>query len=481
MRRNVLLRSTSALALIVLGLSFATAGVAAGNHQTKTSTARAGQSESFDLRFGDQGREFVTFARRPTATQDARAMVLDSRGRTVIVGGDSQVGGRYSYIARLLPSGRLDPTFSGDGRKPLGLGYVPCRGPGNCVVYSTGGSTLNAVATDSKGRIIVAGAAARDGRGLVVVIARLTSRGLLDPTFSQDGRVALALAPRGGLNSAGATGISLTADGRIVVAGYSPGGPFVLRFNADGTLDDTFSSDGAVSLADLPEPKLCKDPSVGDSPSVAAQADGKILLTGNAHGCVVRLERDGSPDAQFGTDGFFVSTQSVDGGLEPRALALQSDGSIVVDGIVRSASAPSFGLERLTPNGSVDAAFGEAGLTTFSASIGDANSVPVAGSLALGPDRKIVMGAAIFDFRKQRAVEVTARLLPSGVLDKSFGTGGKRLFNFGPQHASSASYFGEQRPYRTSVAVRPRGSIVVAGGWFRGPDRLDFAVAQLVG
>src|SRR5262245_57269991 len=93
-----------------------------------------------------------------------------------------------------------------------------------------------------------------------------------------------------------ATSMAIQADGKIVVAGYSYNGintDFALaRYNANGSLDTTFSGDG----------KLTTSISSGNDgiASVALQADGRIVVAGYSYNganndfALARYNADGS-------------------------------------------------------------------------------------------------------------------------------------------------------------------------------------------
>ncbi len=99
--------------------------------------------------------------------------------------------------------------------------------------------------------------------------------GDLDLSFSSDGIVTTAV----GSGSDSARSVAIQSDGKIVVAGYSHNGSnndfALVRYNPDGSLDDSFDSDGIVTTA------------VGSNNdyaySVAIQSDGKIVAAGYSY------------------------------------------------------------------------------------------------------------------------------------------------------------------------------------------------------
>jgi uncharacterized delta-60 repeat protein len=132
--------------------------------------------------------------------------------------------------------------------------------------------------------------------------------------------------------------MSIQADGKIVVAGQSrivpsQGSDFALvRYNADGMLDNSFGSGGKV-LTDF----------TGNFDDIAynvlIQPDGKIVAAGYnfttpvANFALARYNADGSLDNNFGTGGKVVTSVGNFSAFNQRlGAALQADGKIVVAG-----------------------------------------------------------------------------------------------------------------------------------------------------
>src|SRR5207245_524704 len=112
-----------------------------------------------------------------------------------------------------------------------------------------------------------------------------------------------------------ASSVVLQADGKIVAAGTAfqsdLSSDFALaRYNADGTLDNSFGGDGDGKVTtDFPVSSIPSD-DVGHQ-VVIQQADGKIVVAGvsrdNIFGAgavaLARYNTDGSLDATFGDNG----------------------------------------------------------------------------------------------------------------------------------------------------------------------------------
>lgn len=97
-----------------------------------------------------------------------------------------------------------------------------------------------------------------------------------------------------------------------------------MRFNADGTLDTGFGSQGTRTF-DL-------SPNWDEATAMVVQPDGKLLLAvaysdaGNFAFGLLRLTTAGERDASFGTDGF-VFRHIGSGNDSPNAIVLQAAAS----------------------------------------------------------------------------------------------------------------------------------------------------------
>ncbi len=142
---------------------------------------------------------------------------------------------------------------------------------------------------------------------------------------------------------------------------------------------------------------------------MSIQSDGKIVVAGQATApdgspqiALARYNTDGSLDAAFGIGGI-VGLPENNGG-PPIGVAIQKDGKIVT-------AAPadlSVFVFRFNADGTPDQNFGSAGRVRLGFAVG---AIP--GAIAVRPDDTILV-----------ATDVLTRLLSSGQLDSSFGTGG---------------------------------------------------------
>jgi uncharacterized delta-60 repeat protein len=306
------------------------------------------------------------------------------------------------------------------------------------------------VAIQSDQKIVAAGDIA--GQGGRFALARYNADGTLDVSFSGDGKVATNFTA--GFD--GAFDVAVQADGKIVAVGFAAGsgGRFALaRYDSDGTLDVTFGGDGRVTTnfgAGL-------DVAFG----IALQTDEKIVVTGRVGGgggriAVARYNVDGSRDTSFSTDGK-VATDFTAGDDRADLLAVQADGKIVAAGTANTfRTSARFALVRYNADGSLDASFsGDGKVTTnFTAGFDGAFSV------AVQSDQKIIAAGQAFGSMG------LARYNSDGTLDVTFGGDGKVTTNFT-----------SELDYADDLELDADGRIVAAGSArFFGDSR--FALAR---
>jgi uncharacterized delta-60 repeat protein len=101
--------------------------------------------------------------------------------------------------------------------------------------------------------------------------------GSLDNTFDEDGKV-LTLIGGGNTNLVGANSVVIQSDGKIVVGGTSRNSFLIVRYNSNGSIDNTFDGDG-IALFSLANTGIYSQ----RLNTVAIQSDGKILAVDRLH------------------------------------------------------------------------------------------------------------------------------------------------------------------------------------------------------
>jgi uncharacterized delta-60 repeat protein len=146
---------------------------------------------------------------------------------------------------------------------------------------------------------------------------------------------------------------------------------------------------------------------------------GIIIIASNVY------SQAGSLDSSFGTGGKVVT--SINSGADKAyAVALQTDGKIIVAGMTTNASTgKDFACLRYNSNGTLDSTFGTSGIVTNDVQTG---SDDVVYSIAIQADGKIILAGYSDDGSNKNAALI--RLNTNGTLDTSFGTSGKVLTDF---------------------------------------------------
>jgi uncharacterized delta-60 repeat protein len=316
-----------------------TAGPAAGKGG-RFSLVRYNANGTRDGTFGTKGVVFTNFTKGGDLAYD---LALQADGKLIAVGKAAGGGGRFA-LARYRPNGRLDTTFSGDGKLMTNLTA------GNDYAYN--------VAVQTDGKIVVVGGAGGGGGRFAIV--RYKPNGMLDRSFSGDGKAFVNLTP----GSDYADDVALGSGGAVLVAGAANFGPSgslgLVRLVSDGTLDTTFDGDGKLIMS--------LTSGLDAAWGVAIQADEKIVAVGPAakNMGVVRFDSAGAPDPTFGPSAngeviidFTAGTDLAD------EVALDSAGRIVVVGVASLNTAnASFALARLTDAGILDSTFSAGGKLT---------------------------------------------------------------------------------------------------------------------
>ncbi len=326
------------------------------------------------------------------------------------------------------------------------------------LTFGVGGSVITninrdaaatSVAIQADGKIVVAGFCAD---GTVVCVARYDASGALDTTFNTTGTVQTPV----NTGNARASGIAIQGDGKIVVSGACQrpivNAPAfttefcVVRYTTTGTLDTSFNATGIVQVA-----VGINGQDLGNA--VALQSDGKIVVAGlcgnltstQSHVCTARFTSAGVLDTSFNATGKVVTP--VGGGLDSgQSLAVQSDGKIVVGGSCDNGAIHEFCVLRYTANGLLDTTFNSTGILRIPVGSGDAS----ANSLALQPDGKYLLAG-----RCSNGTNIDfciARVTSNGALDSTFNSTGK---------VTTAMGSGNDIAYK--VGVDAEGKIVVAG------------------
>ena len=304
---------------ILVGGDFTTLGGGGTGTTTRNRIGRLNVDGSLDTSFNPGANSWVN-----TISVQADGKILVGGDFTTLGGGGTGTTTR-NHIGRLNVDGSLDASFN----------------PG-----ANGG--VGAIAVQPNGKILVGGSFTSlggGGTGTITrkYIGRLNADGSLDTNCESE-------------TDAPVTDIAVQADGKILVGGLfnnlrdgsvAIGRNFIGRFNADGSVDLSFSSEADSTVT-----------------AIAVQADGKILIGGyfttlesfggtTTRNHIGRINVNGSVDTSFNPGANGTVT----------AIAVQADGKILVGGSFTSLGGGGEGtttrnyIGRLNADGSLDASF----------------------------------------------------------------------------------------------------------------------------
>jgi len=280
--------------------------------------------------------------------------------------------------------------------------------------------------------------------------------GDLDISFANGGILTQDLA---GGDDFGAA-VVIQADGKIIIAGPGSDGSkpnfSLARFAANGTLDSTFNPGGITPGIQSQAVGVCPC----GAQAMALQSDGKILVAGYAGNgtdldfAVARYNTDGTLDT--GNFSVLGNIQGVilipigSGTDQAEALALKANGSVVVAGFSDNGANDDFALAQINKDGILDALlFGTSGITTTDLSGADDKAF----AAAIQPDGKIVLAGYATNADTDFAL---ARYTSSGALDTTFNPGGAKP-------GTVTTDFGAGNDVAQTIVIQRDGKIVVAG------------------
>jgi uncharacterized delta-60 repeat protein len=346
----------------------------------------------------------------------------------------------------------LDPTF-GTG------GVVTTNGLGDL------NDTLQDVAVLPDGKILAAGRMSSASTARDFALVRYDANGSLDLTFGGgDGIVTTDIGGNGSGDAINA--IHVQGDGKIVAAGFTF--PFpeasndedtaIVRYNADGTLDESFDGPSGTGNGIVTLPVSATDDDSGFD--VTVDGSDRIVIAGfvfksgtdDEDFSVIRLTSTGALDTAFdgpsGTgDGIVILDFSGANGFDGATSVGLLDGDIIAAGFAHASDSDpdGFGLARLNgADGTLDADFdGESGsgngMVTTNTSV-SLNAATIGSGKILG----IGGGSAGFQL---------VRYNGDGTLDDGFGSDGMVTTSFGAEFSNG-----------TASAVVPDGSSYAVAG-----------------
>jgi uncharacterized delta-60 repeat protein len=387
---------------------------------------------ALDIRFGADGKVVtdISGVTDPGGNgDDLKALVIQTDGKIVAAGSSyTGVANITDFaVARYNVDGTLDTTFGSGGKVLTDFG---------------GQDSLAAAAVQSDGKIVVAGSSFVGCCG-DFVLARYDTDGTLDATFGTNGKVITDI---GGNDFI--AGMTILSNGKLLVVGKGGSARAVVlaRYAADGSLDATFGTGGTVIDPTVPMTFVR---------GLSVLPDSKIVVVGTSFNdfALARYNADGTLDTTFGSGGL-VTTDFGGTNDSGEAIAIASDGKIVLSGWSLMPSTVTFALARYNTDGTLDTTFGSDGTVTND--FGGPGLLSSSRAVAIQPDGKILAAGSVGDDF------ALARYNADGTLDTAFGSGGLVTTDFD-----------NNDEFARALSIQSDGKIVLGG-----PSNADFALAR---
>lgn len=326
------------------------AGYGANGTSDDTQVARYNPDGSLDTTFGTDGKVITDF----TGDDGAYAVAVQADGKIVAAGNCTGVHGADFSLVRYTTNGVLDSTFGTGGKviTPFDQG-----GNNHDVIFG--------VAIQSDGKIVAVGYAYNSSGTPDIAMARFNTNGTLDASFGTGGKVTTAVGSSYDYGNA----VVLQPDGKIVVGGLTRNAAndddiLLLRYLTNGILDSAFGSSGKVTTTVSSGADALYALALQPDGKIVAAGEYRTGL-GSQGGLLMRFNADGSNDNTFDGDGRKGYSLSVTND-DLRGVTIQPDGKIVAVGWANSVGIlGDMGVLRVNSDGSPDTTFGNNGIITI--------------------------------------------------------------------------------------------------------------------
>ncbi len=292
------------------------------------------------------------------------------------------------------------------------------------------------------GKIVIGGSGGYYKEGVPLggaLLVRYNTDGSLDQSFGDSGRVVSNI---GESPVKIVYALALQKDGKIVAAVRGYNTMALIRINGDGKADESFGKEG-LALGPTDDGYMATDMAILPDGRMVISGDVSYKINDDSRCFITCFTPDGKLDQSFGNKGTVIIELSAP--LNITGVAVTGEGKIVIGGNYNFLNKTL--LLGFNSDGTTDDSFGKNGLAdmSFDKSITD----PVIMDIAIGEDKKIIAsGWSYMNLRTE--VALVSRFLPTGTPDSTFGGAG---------YATAKSKEGDL--HANAVAVQQNGRIVV--------------------
>ncbi len=419
-----------------------------------------------DVDFGTIG--VVNYAPPVTGYYEAHAItaIIKDDGKILVAGGVLNENFIFDFLMiQLNPDGSFDSDFGVNGISTISI--------------NQSASLAMDIAIDDNGKILLTGTVANAEGMDTPAVVRINANGTLDTSFGNNGVAQVPVIHYDNDFSS----IYIQPDGKILASGHisiESSTPFlyyfaalVVRFNADGSFDNTFGTDGIV----VHNQNGWDDEFYG----MDLNDDGEIICGGFTKTWedtfdmfMMKFDTDGHPVPDFGDNGVVILRKQPYNVIYD--LVVQSDNKILTCGTIGQFGPgdTDFALVRFLQNGELDTSFGNDGIviTDFFGEQDEANSLALAGNNKIyvggkslnsaGNNRDFTIACYVNDISTSLSLPVGPREISvypnpaSGFFNiDDCKNAGMRLFSIDGKLQYSATISQEQ--FRLDISNLPKG------------------------
>lgn len=292
-----------------------------------------------DATFGDSGIVVRDFG---FGDDEAFDVVVQDDGRIVVAGYSFNGAVKNLAVARYLSTGELDTEFNNDGIVTLSMG--------------SGDTFAGSLALQDDGKIVLSGVAQNGDYSLLV--ARLTVDGNLDNGFGDGGQLILPF-DDGDVRTAE---VQIAGDNKIIIAGTLEAGEsathsYCVKVTSQGLLDASFGDNGVTLVKQAGNSEINSVALLTDGKVMVA---GSLVSDEVPRAALMRLNANGSFDESFGVQGTLLL--DVEGNSSAvNDILLDADGNILVTGYTHNSTNFQTFIGKLGESGEIATDLGPGG------------------------------------------------------------------------------------------------------------------------
>ncbi len=411
-----------------------------------------------DMSFGENGIVQTAIGDDEYLVDQLTSITLQPDGKIIAMGSSREGSQKRIAFVRYNEDGSIDTSFGNNGIVIV-IPYAE--------VYLS--AAMDAAILED-GKIAVCARIYDPNQPIassIPVMIKMNSDGSMDQTFGDNGLIVYDM----GENSCFVGDMAVQEDGKFLFTGYYNDALLVMRLNADGSIDESYGTNGVFQME--------VNNTMSFSNDIALQEDGKAVIAGNAYDydvygqaipkpAVLRLNEDGTLDTSFGDNGIMMMSFG-EGNDYATTIKVQKDGKILVGGNSWDANAPilkySCVAVRLNEDGSMDDTFAESGMFRMRYYDEGENYVT---DIIEAEDNNIYMAISVtHQWGNINAMGVTC-LSSDGKLRTDFGENGCTLIDLTGTHNSMA------------IALQEGGKVILSGE-FANDYGFVFALARFHG